>query len=216
MIPITRWSADELEFGNRSTIRVSTSMRSGTLQLLHISEYGQLCAKFPEKAREVRTGALNTIQAGQVVFIESTADGKEGHFYDLCEQSQAKQRIGTSLTPLDFKFNFFPWWKAPEYQLDADVVIDDALARYFDKLKELHGIELSDAQRAWYAKKCETQLEDMKREYPSTPEEAFEASLEGAYFAQQLAKAELEQRIGSFEAEPGYPVNTSKKAVRAV
>ena len=86
-------------FANNSSIRVSTSMRSGTLQLLHISEYGQLCARFPEKAREVRTGALNTIQAGQVVFIESTAEGKEGHFYDLCEAAQAKQRIGTPLTP---------------------------------------------------------------------------------------------------------------------
>jgi hypothetical protein len=66
--PIIRDCADELVFANNSGIRVSTSMRSGTLQYLHISEYGQLCAKFPEKAREVRTGALNTVQAGQVVF----------------------------------------------------------------------------------------------------------------------------------------------------
>ena len=87
-------------------------MRSGTLQYLHISEYGQLCSRFPEKAREIRTGALNTVQARQVVFIESTAEGKEGHFYDLCEQGQAKQRMGTPLTPLDFKFFFFPWYKA--------------------------------------------------------------------------------------------------------
>jgi hypothetical protein len=83
-------------------------MRSGTLQCLHVSEYGQLCAKFPDKAREVRTGALNTVQAGQVVFIESTAEGKEGHFYELCEAAQSKQRIGMPLTSLDFKFHFFP------------------------------------------------------------------------------------------------------------
>jgi hypothetical protein len=67
-IPVIKDSADELVFANNSSIRVSTSMRSGTLQYLHISEYGQLCAKFPDKAREVRTGALNTVQAGQVVF----------------------------------------------------------------------------------------------------------------------------------------------------
>ncbi len=94
-------------------------MRSGTLQYLHVSEYGQLCAKFPDKAREVRTGALNTVQAGQIVFIESTAEGREGHFYDLCEEAQAKQRMGTKLTPLDFKFNFFPWFKCPDYAIDA-------------------------------------------------------------------------------------------------
>jgi hypothetical protein len=47
--PVLRDSADELIFANNSSIRVSTSMRSGTLQYLHISEYGQLCANFPEK-----------------------------------------------------------------------------------------------------------------------------------------------------------------------
>ena len=31
----------------------------------------------------------------------------------------------------------------------------------------------------------------MKREYPSTPEEAFEASIEGAYYSELLAKAVL-------------------------
>jgi hypothetical protein len=208
--PVLRDSADELIFANNSSIRVSTSMRSGTLKYLHITEYGQLCANFPEKAREVRTGALNTVQAGQVVFIESTADGHEGHFYELCEAAQARQRIGGPLTQLDFKFNFFPWWKAPEYKIDpAGVVIDDTFRRYFDTLEESHGISLSPAQRAWYVKKSDTQLEDMKREYPSTPSEAFEASVEGAYYAQQMAKAELQQRIGFFSAEPGYKVNTA-------
>src|SRR4029077_18963086 len=129
-------SADELIFANNSSIRVSTSMRSGPLQYLPISEYGQFCANFPEKGREVRTGALNTVQAGQVVFIESTAEGQEGHFYDLCEQAQAKQRMGTSLTPLDFKFFFFPWWKASEYAINPEgVVIEEGYREYFEKLE---------------------------------------------------------------------------------
>src|SRR5262249_52774175 len=107
--PIVRDAADELLFSNNSSIRVGVSMRSGTLQYLHISEYGVVCARFPEKAREIRTGALNTVQAGQVVFLESTAEGKEGHYYELCESAQSKQRVKTPLTPLDFKFFFFPW-----------------------------------------------------------------------------------------------------------
>jgi hypothetical protein len=74
-------SAEELLLSNNSSIRVGTSLRSGTLQYLHISEYGKLCAQYSDKAREVRTGALNTVQAGQTVFIESTAEGKEGHFF---------------------------------------------------------------------------------------------------------------------------------------
>ena len=145
--PIVKESADELLFANNSCIRVATSMRSGTLQYLHISEYGKLCAQFPDKAREVRTGALNTVQAGQVVFLESTAEGQEGHFFELCEAARAKQRTGAPLTPLDFSFHFFPWWRAPEYELEeAGVVIDEPHRRYFDKLEAVHGITLPPPQ----------------------------------------------------------------------
>ena len=156
---------------NNSSIRVGTSLRSGTLQYLQISEYGKLCAQFADKAREVRTGALNTLQAGQVVFIESTAEGKEGHFFEMCETAQAKQRMGTRLTPLDFKFHFYPWWREPTYELDPEgVVIGDDLRKYFDKLESCNGIQLSDRKRAWYSKKMRTAPEQ-KREYPSTSEE---------------------------------------------
>ena len=44
---------------------------------------------------------------------------------------------------------------------------------------------------------------------PSTPEEAFEASIEGAYFADQLAAAELQGRIGDHRLLPDVPVNTA-------
>ena len=93
---VVKDSADELMLSNNSSLRVGTSLRSGTLQYLHVSEYGKLCAKFPEKAKEVRTGALNTIQAGQVAFIESTAEGQEGHFHDLCREAQGQRRRGNN------------------------------------------------------------------------------------------------------------------------
>ena len=152
--PLLSDSAEELVLANNSSIRVGTSLRSGTLQYLHISEYGKLCAQFADKAREVRTGALNTLQAGQIVFIESTAEGKEGHFFEMCETAQAKQRMGTRLTELDFKFHFYPWWREPSYELDPEgVVIGDDLRKYFDKLESCDGIQLSDRKRAWYSKK---------------------------------------------------------------
>ncbi len=210
VVSILKDNATELELSNNSSIRVGTSHRSGTLQYLHISEYGKLCAKFPEKAREVRTGALNTVQTGQIVFIESTAEGQEGDFYDLCEAAKSKARTKQELTPLDFKFHFFPWWKSPEYSLRGGAVnIPDLYVRYFDGLLGNHGIQLTDDQKAWYVKKAEIQKEDMKREYPSTPEEAFEASVEGAYYSQQMAKAETDQRIGLFPADNKFPVHTA-------
>lgn len=209
-VKIVKDNATELELSNNSSIRVGTSLRSGTLQYLHISEYGKVCAKFPEKAREIRTGALNTVQAGQIVFVESTAEGQEGHFYDLCETAKAKDRQKIKLTPMDFKFHFYPWWKNPEYEIDPDgVVIDDLFRRYFERLDTSSGIVLNDRKRAWYVKKAETQLDDMKREFPSTPEEAFEASVEGAYYGQQMARADMEERIGLFPADPNFPVDTA-------
>jgi hypothetical protein len=81
------------------------------------------------------------------------------------------------------------------------------LRKYFDGLEQTAGIVLSPAQRAWYAKKSETQLADMRREYPSTPEEAFEASIEGAYFADQLAAAEFQGRIGNHRILPDERFN---------
>lgn len=46
MAPLAKNSASELMFAhNNSSIRVATSMRSGTIHRLHISEFGKICAK---------------------------------------------------------------------------------------------------------------------------------------------------------------------------
>ena len=208
--PIARDSADEIIFDNGSTIRVGVSMRSATLNVLHISELGAVCAKFPERAREIRTGALNTLASGQTVFLESTAAGQEGDFFDICEAAQSKQRLGTKLTPLEWRFFFLPWWRASEYEIDpTDVAVGADYQRYFDRLETTEGITLSPRKRAWYALKAATQLADMKREFPSTAAEAFATSVEGSYYAEQLATAELGGRIGEFAADPDQPVHSA-------
>jgi hypothetical protein len=206
-------SANELLFANNSSIRVGTSMRSGTFNYLHISEYGKLCARTPDKAREVKTGALNTVQAGQMVFIESTAEGRAGHFFELCQRSQKDLEAGKALTALDYRFHFFPWWEHPEYTLPApegegELILPVELAEYFVELQAKHGIELDDGRKRWYWKKSLDQGEDMKREYPSTPEEAFFASIEGAYYRKEMTRARVERRIRRVPFLPNYPVNT--------
>ena len=184
-----------LKFSNGSSIRVGTSLRSGTLQRLHVSEYGKLCAKYPEKAREVKSGAFNTVQAGQRITVESTAEGHAGHFFEMTKAAQDRGKEGKDLTALDFKFHFAPWFTSPEYVLEGDVTETTQQRGYFEKLEAEHGVTLSREQRNWYIKKAEQQGEDMKREYPSTPEEAFEASIEGAYFATEMAKMREQGRI---------------------
>jgi hypothetical protein len=112
--------------------------------------------------------------------------------------------------PLDFKYFFFPWWRNPEYELGPEGIgIPDLYARYFEKLEQTQGIKLSPAKQAWYVKKAETQLADMRREYPSTSDEAFEASIEGAYYADQMAAAELQGRISEHKILETVPVNTA-------
>lgn len=187
-------SADSLKFSNGSSIRVGTSLRSGTLQKLHVSEYGKLCAKYPEKAREVKSGAFNTVQVGMSITVESTAEGQAGHFFEMTEAARKREEAKTPLTALDFKFHFAPWWTSPEYVLHETVVETTEMQDYFRKL-EAEGITLKPEQRAWYVKKQEQQGDDMKREYPSTSKEAFEASVEGAYFGREMTKMRKEGRI---------------------
>lgn len=189
-------AADSMKFSNGSSIRVGTSLRSGTLQRLHVSEYGKLCAKYPEKAREVKTGAFNTVQAGQSITVESTAEGQAGDFFEMCEIARHKAETGEGLTPLDFKFHFSPWFTSDEYRLDPEgVTVTPEMAEYFDRIEAEAGVALDAAQRAWYVKKAEQQGEDIKREYPSTAREAFEASVEGAYFSLQMTAMRKQGRI---------------------
>lgn len=194
MMPANTDTARELRFANGSSISVGTSMRSTTLQYLHISEHGKLCAKYPEKAIEVRTGALNTVEQGNYVFIESTAEGKTGDFYDFAQLALKNMRAQTPLSPLDYKFFFFPWWRHPSYTMTFNVEHPQELLDYYNDLEENHDIILSPGQKNWYTKKYETQQDKMKQEYPSTPEEAFEAAVHGAYYSKQIDRAHTEKR----------------------
>lgn len=189
-------SADSLKFSNGSSVRVGTSLRSGTLQQLHVSEYGKLCAKFPERAEEVKTGAFNTVALGQSITVESTAEGRGGGFYAMVKTARDLATSQQTLTPLDFKFHFYAWWTDSGYVLPPEgIVITSEMADYFAKVEAQTGTTLSPAQRAWYVKKAAQQGDKMKREYPSTPDEAFEAAVEGAYFAAQMLKLRSEGRI---------------------
>jgi hypothetical protein len=197
-VPATQDSAKSLTFANGSRIRVGTSLRSGTFQYLHVSEFGKTCAQFPAKAKEIVTGAFNAVEAGQFIAVESTAEGQEGTFYDMVMEAKRNAELQRQLTPLDFKLHFFAWWKDKTYSLSdedaAKVVLTAEHEAYFEKLYDAD-IQLTEGQEAWYVKKLATQRDSMKREYPATVEEAFEASIEGSYLAEQMARVRREGRI---------------------
>lgn len=198
----------ELSFKNGSKIFVSTSTRSGTVQFLHISEFAKLCASFPGKAQEVVTGSINSVDKGNFVTIESTAEGRDGYFYDFCQEAQKALKENRKLSLFDFKFFFFPWWQNPEYRLNDKILIPKEYQEYFDNLLERHNIKLDDGQKKWYVSKKKWQKEDMFREYPSTPEEAFMASIEGSYFKGNMAKVYEQKRIMNIPYDQRLPCET--------
>lgn len=201
-------SAKELMLSNGSLIRVGTSLRSSTLQSLHITEFGKICAKYPDKAREIITGSLNTVHVGQDVIIESTAEGKQGYFYEMCQEAFLTQKSDKPLSPLQWRVFFFPWWREISYSIEHEVEIGSDLRQYFDKL-HLQGISLTNQQKWWYASKYKVQKEDMLREFPSTPEEAFASSHEGSWYSTQIKELYDKAQVTNVSYDKAIPVHTS-------
>jgi hypothetical protein len=206
----------EMRWSNGSQLWVGTSMRSGTLRMLHISELGKLCAKFPEKAREIQTGALPTLHEGGWLFVESTAEGAGGMFYDMAIASQSlsaqADKEQRKLNKEQARFHFFPWYEHPGNKTDpAGIHISDELAKYFNFIEKKLDITLSIERRAWYALKKDGPAglgKYMKRENPSYPEEAFEQSIEGAIWGEEMSKAYADGRVGFYPHLERLPVST--------
>ena len=213
-MPLKVESKTELLFAhNNSSIRVSTSARGGTPHYLHVSEMGKIGAKHPEKAKEVVTGSMPAVPDDGMLFIESTAEGQGGEFYNLSMRAKKLADAGKRLTPKELKFHFFPWWGEMTYRSDPDlVIITQRDHEYFDEIEVKAGCVIDIEQRAWWVDTRDSLFsgDDAKmwQEYPSTPEEAFKKSLEGCYYTKQIVAARKERRIGVVPYMPGYPVNT--------
>jgi hypothetical protein len=210
-VRLVKDNEEELKWSNGSTCYVGTSHRGGTLQYLHISEFGKIATDKPDIAREIKTGALNTIAPGQKVKIESTAHGTSGQFYDMVRVAETKMRSDRSLSQLDFKLHFFAWHMDPKYVVQHNLaIVSSEMREYFDILLHKHGISLTPDQKAWYVLKYQTLgRDDMHSEFPSMMEETFYNSMEGTWFKREMQKAREEHRIGlPIPHDPNYLVNT--------
>lgn len=222
-------SASELKFSHGSSVRVSTSGRSGTYQRVLITEFGKTCARDPMRADEIMSGTLNAAHKNAVVTIESTAEGQDGHFFRMTQEakaitpgmrwpdgeadlldSDAPEYAPRKLNAFDYKFHFYPWWSDKRYVMPAGQVrVPDYLTEYFEKTEALLGIQFTPSQRAWYAAKEREQGGTMTREFPSHPAEAFESALEGCYLENEIVAAKRRGRIADFALLSGVPVNTA-------
>lgn len=204
-------TANEIRFRNGGLIFVSMTTRSATPQFLHISEYGYICRHFPEKANEILEGAINSVEPGNYVSIESTAEGRGGHFFELCMKAEAKRQRGDKLTPMDFKIHFFPWWKDPRYSLEGmdTTTLPVEVGDYFAKMERQENLRLTMGQKWWYAKKFEVNRDGIYTQYPSTLDECFRVSLKGAYYAREIDSVYKDGRVAFFPVDPRYPVDTA-------
>lgn len=204
----TKQNEKEITFSNWSSIYVSNSFRWGTLQRLHVSEYGKICSKYPEKAKEIQSGAIESVEMTQQVTIESTAEWNDWDFFDKCEEYS--KLVWKTLTPLDYKFFFFPWWIEDQYSY-ASVVVDipREYEDYFDKLFNEYWIELTQWQKNWYYLKRKDLKDTMLREYPSYYDESFMVALEWAYLQSEINMLYQQNRFTRVMYDPNLRVYTS-------
>jgi hypothetical protein len=213
MVPLITDNVTELKWANQSVMSVSTSVRGGTINFLHISEYGIVCLKQPEKAKEIQEGSLPAVPQTGIAVIESTVESPYGTFSDMVRNAQRREEQGGKLTKLDYRLHFASWWDSEEYEIDPDgVIISPKDHAYFERIEAQIGRSLSDRKRAWYVKIRDGDFggsnERMWRQYPSTLEEAFTVAKDGLWLADQMALARKDGRICDLPLVQGEPVNT--------
>lgn len=210
-----KFSKTLIEFSNGSSAYCGTSLRGTTPQRLYISELGKTSIFAPIKAKEIKEGALNALTPGNLIVIESTHEGgKFGLHYELLQT--AMENDDSQLSPVDFRFHFFPWWLDDRYVIHGTRPLRPEIARYFVELEPhrkafcaQHGFAyrpLTEPQMRWYDSKEATQRHGMKKEFPSLPGEAFEAPNDNAIYGTFMADVRAAGRVLDFEPDPYRPL----------
>jgi len=180
-----------MTFSNGSILKIG-NFRGDTLQGLHVSELGKIAKKYPEKAKELKTGAFQAVGKNSKISVESTSEGASGMFFDMCMKAIGHKG---ELGPFDFQFIFLSWIIDPDCTINT---IKPATAEqdiYFAELEKSLDIILTPQQRWWYVSKEDELGEYMKQEYPATPEEAFRQSVEGTYYKREYEALEIAEGL---------------------
>ena len=193
-ISVTSNNQSGMYFSNKSILKIG-NFRGDTLQSLHVSELGKIAKKFPEKAKELKSGAFQAVSTNNIITIESTAEGKSGLFYEMWVKAAKKKALGIKLNALDFEPIFLPWYADPDCQIFDETPISKEVRLYLAKLEDELDLEFTDSQKWWYQAKYDELTVDMTQEYPSTPEEAFNQSVEGMYYKEEFKTLKIKQNL---------------------
>lgn len=172
------------ELGSTSSIAVSVSGRSGTYHYVHISEFAKMCVAFPKRAEEVETGTFPAVPFDGFIFIESTAEGMAGRFYEIFQENwNSRDKITPQLSQVQFLPHFYNWqyddmemkkikdciptWEMDECEIDwaeyqrEHNLTDKEITYYYMRWQQFGGKGGTEA------------VKKLKQEYPTTAEEAF-------------------------------------------
>lgn len=199
---------DRLDSGYKvATAGTKAVGRSQTLQYFHGSEV----AYWPH-AESHASGVMQAVPdlPGTEVWLESTANGRGNYFYTQWKKAEKGES--------DFIPIFVPWFWQSEYRKeprDNFIKTEKEL-----KLQEMFGLD--DQQIAWRrAKIAELEMDSdfgvtavsgedrFAQEYPNTPEEAFDAPIPGAYYAETIQVLNGSGMITDVPYDPNYPVITA-------
>jgi hypothetical protein len=135
-------------------------LRGETLQCMHLSEV----AFWPKNFAKANFGGLIKAlpTASGMCFVESTANGVTGQFYDLWQGAVSGQN--------GFEPFFSGWYESDEYRIEPPENFERTPEE--QDLAEAHGLD--DAQLYWRRREIARDGTDVfKQEYPCTPDEAF-------------------------------------------
>jgi len=154
------------------TAKSKGSGRSDTLQYFHGSEVA-----YWANAGDHMEGAVQAVpdMPGTEIILESTSDGAQGLFYEMCKEAQA----GSG----DYELIFVPWFVQDEYRAKLKAGFE----RTDEESELVNTYELDDEQLQWRRNKIH-ELRSVwmfKRVYPCCVDDAFNSSVPGALWDEQ-------------------------------
>ena len=208
-LAITTDSAKKLKItrkdGSTSTFLVTNSARSGTFHYVHATELAELFIKYPKKALEFVKGTIPAIPMdGGRLFIESTANGMAGYFYDTFTEGYKMRDDFTRGMSKAIPYPVFYNWQWDEMDMEA---VDEDIP--VDKMQVNSDIDwagykaehnLSDREITYYYLKwlsLKRDVNSLRQQYPTTAEEAFGAS--GRTYFSQSRMYDFYQNVHGYE-----------------
>jgi hypothetical protein len=175
--------------------------RSKTIQQLHWSEVA-----YSPNCEDHAMGIMQAVPDldGTAIFLESTSNGQGDFFHRTCMQALSGKG--------DFELVFIPWYWQEEYKRkDDDYALDEEEREYLH-LFEKDG--LTKEHLIWRKHKITNdfhgQIALFKREYPFTPQEAFEANDEEAFIKSGWVRRARDAKPVSTEAPMIFGVDPAR------